>query len=353
MNQALSGNREAAGMLPGRLPDAKEIGLFALATALLLILFFLDPVLKGEILSPADILQGSVPWGWTTSDLEPANAIATDDAYQFRPWRAYTVASLKEGRIPLWNPYNYAGAPFLANGQSAVLYPLNLLFLVLREPVAIVCWDIVRLLIAAVSSFAFARMIGLTPLGSAVTAWAFTFCGFLVVWLHWPHANVAVWLPALFLATELVIRRPTAARGSLLACVVCVQFLGGHPETSLHILSGAAAYGVWRIVRLWRDERSREIGVRRSVVFAGTIILGTAGAAVQLLPLGEYILHSAALADRLGGPEVPWIPSWKRLAAAVSLVCPYCMGSSMRGDIPIGALLGIGNFNELSGDTWA
>jgi hypothetical protein len=327
----------------------KDVGKFAVLTAVLLLLFFLDPIWKGEILSPADILQGSVPWGRVTSDFEPANAIATGDAYQFRPWRAYTVASLKEGRIPLWNPYNYAGAPFLANGQSAVLYPLNLLFLVLREPVAIVCWDIVRLLIAAVSTFVFARVIGFSRLGSAVSAWAFAFCGFLVVWLHWPHANAAVWLPALFLAAEMVIRRPTAAWGSLLAGVVCVQFLGGHPETSLHIMSGAAAYGVWRIVSLWRDERSREIGVRRSVVFAGAIILGTAGAAVQLLPLGEYVLHSAALADRLADPGVPWIPSWKRLAAAVSLICPYCMGSSMRGDIPIGALLGIGNFNELSG----
>ncbi|OGW62562.1 MAG: hypothetical protein A2V83_07405 [Nitrospirae bacterium RBG_16_64_22] len=345
------GSRVVLGDIAGHTPYSRgrETGLFALATAVLLLLFFLGPIWKGEILSPADVLQGSVPWGQVTSDFEPANAIATDDAYQFRPWRTYTVASLKEGRIPLWNPYNYAGAPFLANGQSAVLYPLNLPFLVLPERAAVLCWDFIRLLIAAVSSFAFARTIGLSRLGSAVSAWAFTFCGFLVVWLHWPHANVAIWLPALFLAAELVIRRPTGLWGSLLACVVCVQFLGGHPETSLHVLSAAAAYGVWRIVRLWRDEGSREMGIRRLATFAGSVILGTAGAAVQLVPLSEYVLNSAALADRLSDSGIPWIPSWKKLAGAVSLICPYCLGSSMEGDIPIGALLGIGNFNELSG----
>jgi hypothetical protein len=30
--------------------------------------------------------------------------------------------------IPLWNPYQFAGTPFVANGQSAVFYPLNLPF---------------------------------------------------------------------------------------------------------------------------------------------------------------------------------------------------------------------------------
>ncbi len=327
----------------------KETGLFALVTVVLLLVFFLDPIRKGEILSPADILQSSLPWGRVTNDFEPANAIATDDAYQFRPWRTYAVASLKEGRIPLWNPYNYAGAPFLANGQSAVLYPLNLPFLFLPESVAVLTWDALRLLVAAVSSFAFARIIGFTRIGSAVTAWTFAFCGFLVVWLHWPHANAAVWLPALFLGAELVIQRPTGLWGSLLAGVVCVQFLGGHPETSLHIMSGAAAYSVWRIVRLWRDGGSREIGVRRLITLIGAMIVGAAAAAVQLLPLGEYILYSAALSDRLADPGIAWIPSWKKLAGAVSLVCPYCLGSSLKGDIPLGALLGIGNFNEIGG----
>ena len=38
-----------------------------------------------------------------------------------RPWRAVTTASLKAGRIPLWDPHNYNGAPLLENGTSGVL----------------------------------------------------------------------------------------------------------------------------------------------------------------------------------------------------------------------------------------
>lgn len=37
----------------------------------------------------------------------------------------YVGATLREGRIPFWNPYLFLGAPLLANPQAAVLYPLH------------------------------------------------------------------------------------------------------------------------------------------------------------------------------------------------------------------------------------
>lgn len=44
-------------------------------------------------------------------------------ALQFYPWREYALALLRAGHLPLWNPYSGAGAPLLANYQSALLYP--------------------------------------------------------------------------------------------------------------------------------------------------------------------------------------------------------------------------------------
>jgi hypothetical protein len=37
----------------------------------------------------------------------------------------------RRGLIPLWNPHQFCGAPFIANGQSAFFYPPNWLFLAL------------------------------------------------------------------------------------------------------------------------------------------------------------------------------------------------------------------------------
>ena len=37
------------------------------------------------------------------------------------------MSGLRDGVIPFWNPHQYAGAPFLADNQSGIFYPFNLL----------------------------------------------------------------------------------------------------------------------------------------------------------------------------------------------------------------------------------
>ena len=52
--------------------------------------------------------------------------LATGDILlYFYPYRDFVASALREGRIPFWNPYLFAGAPLLANPQAAVLYPLH------------------------------------------------------------------------------------------------------------------------------------------------------------------------------------------------------------------------------------
>jgi len=46
---------------------------------------------------------------------------------QFVPWHQFALEVLKTGHLPLWNPLLGMGAPLLANYQSALLYPPNLL----------------------------------------------------------------------------------------------------------------------------------------------------------------------------------------------------------------------------------
>ena len=66
--------------------------------------------------------------------LTTSNRIAYDfDIWVFfYPLRQYAADALREGRFPLWNPDIFLGSPFYANAQTALLYPLNVVFLVLR-----------------------------------------------------------------------------------------------------------------------------------------------------------------------------------------------------------------------------
>ena len=62
----------------------------------------------------------------------------TDLAAQFVHWRGFGFGEMSRGNLPLWNPHIYSGAPFLAGFQSALLYPLNVLYLVLPLAKALV-----------------------------------------------------------------------------------------------------------------------------------------------------------------------------------------------------------------------
>ncbi|PJF20485.1 MAG: hypothetical protein CUN56_15940, partial [Phototrophicales bacterium] len=46
-----------------------------------------------------------------------------DFSGQFVAFGAYQYERMSQGEIPLWNPYNNAGLPFIADTQAAVFYP--------------------------------------------------------------------------------------------------------------------------------------------------------------------------------------------------------------------------------------
>ena len=55
----------------------------------------------------------------------------TDIASQFIYWRDFGFTELRKGKLALWNPHLFSGAPFFGGFQSALLYPLNLPYLFL------------------------------------------------------------------------------------------------------------------------------------------------------------------------------------------------------------------------------
>jgi hypothetical protein len=46
----------------------------------------------------------------------------------FYPYRSYAKQAIDAGRLPLWNPDHFGGAPFLGNIQNSIFYPPTALF---------------------------------------------------------------------------------------------------------------------------------------------------------------------------------------------------------------------------------
>jgi len=73
---------------------------------------------------------------WRVLTPDPNNQVSLpqgDYSGQFFAFGDYQARRLLAGEIPLWNPYNNAGHPFLADTQSAVFYPPRLITIVISH----------------------------------------------------------------------------------------------------------------------------------------------------------------------------------------------------------------------------
>lgn len=121
-------------MIRARLRALRPDVAVALGYLILPVLLYAGVTLGPRTMIPADNLFQWAPWNAHAAELgvgAPHNALIGDLVIQNYAWKQFTMESLRGGEIPLWNPYLFAGAPFLANGQHSMLYPFSVLFLLL------------------------------------------------------------------------------------------------------------------------------------------------------------------------------------------------------------------------------
>ncbi|HLF24820.1 MAG TPA: oligosaccharide flippase family protein [Anaerolineae bacterium] len=288
------------------------VGLFALP----LILFW--PVtLGGKTLLPADVPFQFAPWRLAANELGaaiPQNQLLADLILENYPWKRFILESLRAGEVPLWNPYLFAGAPFLANGQASTLYPFSAIFYVAPLASAYGWFTVTQLFLAGTFMYTLGRVLGIGRLGSLCAAVTYQLSGFFVVSVVFTMIiAAAAWLPLLLAMIECVIRqRPLFDRPASLPWVVIgalalgCQVLAGHPEITYYTLLVMAFFALWRLSSQRTDQPtsqpanklfSRLVGwlvkVRRPLAaLAVMVALGIGLGAVQLLPLGEVVTQN-------------------------------------------------------------
>ena len=227
----------------------------------------------------------------------------------FYPYWETASEALQNGRIPLWNPNIFMGAPLLANSQVGFFYPLNWpVWLLFPTPYAINASILLHLCIAGFGAFLAARRVmGVDWSGGLVTAVAFALGGYLTAQIeHINQLQGLAWLPW-FLVVLGPVAKPTwrtLARQSIaIAFLFALQLLAGHMQTTF--ITGVGL-GVWLIAQLVEKRFLRSSGAAESggpaywIRFAPLIVGAGAAAllaAVQLLPT----LELTALSSREGG----------------------------------------------------
>src|SRR3989344_8112311 len=101
---------------------------------IIVIVFFFSKTLNGLLPIPSDTIVGLYhPYRDYYAKEYPngipfKNFLITDPVRQQYSWKKLSIEILKDKEVPSWNPYSFSGTPLLGNFQSAVFYPLNILF---------------------------------------------------------------------------------------------------------------------------------------------------------------------------------------------------------------------------------
>lgn len=251
-------------------------------------LFFYQTILFGKIPFPGDILASDFqPWrstsylGYGAGGI-PNKAQYPDTVRQMYPWKTLAVNSLKQGKLPLWNPHNFSGTPLLANFQNAALYPPGFLYLLMSQINAWTILIILQPLLAALFTYLYARKIGMKPHGSALSSVSYGFSGFMAVWLEYNTVgHVILWLPCLLLSVEHLREKPRVLWLALLTTSHAFALLAGHPQVYAYTLLFSILYAFFRIKKQMRG------------YVAGFTVLGIGAAGIQILPGIELIMNAA------------------------------------------------------------
>jgi len=288
-----------------RLPD---LGILAL----LLLLLYAPVALGPKTLLPVDSLFLHEPYRADADDLGvdyPQNHLVADLILENYAWKRFLVEAIQNRELPLWDPYIFAGHPFLANGQHSGLYPLSVIFYILPLWRAYGVFTWLQLGLAGVFTYIFARVLGIRRLGGLIAGVAFQLSGFMVASAA-AHTMViagASWLPFILAMAELVIQqrpalgqRPATLPWALLGATgLGCQLLVGHGENTAFVLLVTGAYAAWRLITNQpTNQRSswlvdRFVSSRRAIVWLTLmLVLGLALGAVQFVPMYEVVKDS-------------------------------------------------------------
>ena len=313
---------------------------------IILLLFILPlilfaPVTLGDrTLIPADNLYQWEPFATYREVVSapdvPQNALLSDLLLENAVWKQFIRSSITGGEIPLWNPYLFAGVPFLAAGQHSALYPLSALFYVLPLEAAYGWYTVIQLWLAGVFMYLFARGLGQARIGGAVAAVSWQLSGWFIVRVVFPMIlGAAAWLPLLLLMVEYVIRtQPLFGRPATLpwaaigAVALGMVIYAGHVEITYYTLLIMAYYAAARLlVGWWRGRRKAGTAgrlLRRGIWLAVMVMLGLLIGAAQLLPLFELVQHNF----REGSATLEQILGWAYpLRRIVAFFMPNFFGS--------------------------
>lgn len=256
-------------------------------------------ILAGRIPFPSTYLVTFfAPWS-ATHGMPVKNNAMPDVITQIYPWKRVTVDALKNGELPLWNPYSFSGTSHIGTYQSAIFSPVNALFLVLPEKHAWSVMILLQPLLAGIFTYLFMRVLQISKTGAVLGAISFMFCGFMTVWMAYGTLGYAVlYLPLVLYGIHKYMGEGSRSGGGIAVVALALSFVSGHFQMSAYVLLYAISY---MLFIFWGQRK-----ITGLFGMSALLLLAVGLAAPQIL--AGFTSYSEAVRSSLflKGEVIPW-----------------------------------------------
>lgn len=245
-------------------------------------------------------------WRVLTPDTLDRRWFASGDfTDQFYAFRAFLAEELWNGRLPLWNPFTLSGAPFLADIQSAVYYPIGLLVILFSGKdglplIAVEIEVILHYFLASFFVYLLVKYLTRSRVAGLASGIIYAYGSYLT---SYPKLQMAIlegqtWVPLALLAISLAAdqegqgrTRRSAAWLMLGGASLGLTALAGHGQTLLLAAYTVLAYLVFMFFPIWwAQDRRGKVSMAAKLLILPAVALGLGAA--QLIPSFEYMRFS-------------------------------------------------------------
>jgi hypothetical protein len=212
--------------------------------------------------------------------------VVRDYGFFAYPLAQFQQACYRNAELPMWNPYNNCGIPFLAQWNTMPLYPPTVFYLLLPLQWSLGIFCLLHLWFAGLGMYFLARRWTDDSFAGAFAGVAFAFNGLTLNLLMWPsHMATLAWMPWVVMLVESAWAG--GGRKIILAAMAGgMQMLAGGPEIVL--FTWTLLLALW-IRQFFKGETSR-LNMLWTFPLLVALVIGLA--VIQLLPFFDLLACS-------------------------------------------------------------
>lgn len=243
----------------------------------------------------------------------------------YYPLREFVRELIKNGKIPLWNPYIFCGNPLFATLQSQVFYPISIIFYLLPAAKGFNIYTVLHIYLAGVFIYILLRYWRLSRYASFISALLYSLSGFMISSIHMNTTiSSIIWLPLIMYFFEKTLNSKRIKYLLLTSIFLCIQFFGGEPTSLIYTVYLIFFYSIWYS---WTEYKKPKIVLMAALSVSAICLIAFLLAAVQAIPFLEFLKTTTKFSGSTFEKVSKWSLHPKELA---NFIVPFAYGNISR-----------------------